>query len=81
LFFQTILMDSKFKDKIWKLESEFDNNLMALRYIDWKKGPDFPRTLDESDYDDILKTETLFARKFNEKIDIEKYRKIFIEEE
>lgn len=35
----------------------------ALRYIDWKSGPDFPRILDEDDMQKIKISGCLFARK------------------
>ena len=37
----------------------------ALRYIDWASGPDYPRTLDHSDFDKIKRTSCIFARKFS----------------
>lgn len=35
----------------------------ALRYIDWKTGPDYPRVLDESDFAKIKNSGCLFSRK------------------
>lgn len=35
----------------------------ALRYTDWKSGPDYPRTLDESDLEKVKESGCLFARK------------------
>ena len=55
LFFQTLLLNSTHKDDII--------NEIA-RYIDWKKGPWLPRILDESDYENIKKSDKRFARKF-----------------
>lgn len=52
IFFQTVLMNSKLKDKI------INNH---LRYIDWNKGN--PAVLDMSDYESIRKGKYLFCRK------------------
>jgi hypothetical protein len=40
-----------------------------LRYIDWKTGPEFPRILREEDYEKIMASNGIFARKFDEKTD------------
>jgi hypothetical protein len=40
-----------------------------LRYIDWETGPEYPRILRITDYENLLKSEKLFARKFDETID------------
>ncbi|MDL2215120.1 beta-1,6-N-acetylglucosaminyltransferase [Dysgonomonas sp. OttesenSCG-928-M03] len=56
IFFQTILLNSPFRDKI-------NNNNM--RFIVWEeRNGNFPANLDDSDYDNILGTSALFARKF-----------------
>lgn len=56
IYFSTILMNSPFKDSI-------ENN--NLRYINWaEKNGSRPAILDESDYDNIVKSDALFARKF-----------------
>lgn len=74
VFFHTIIFNSKFKDNLYIPQNKSNICYQAVRYIDWKKGPDYPRTLDESDFDDIKNTECLFARKFNNNINLEKYR-------
>lgn len=79
VFFQTLIMNSPFKDKIYKY-NEVDDNHMALRYIDWKTGPEYPRVLDESDFERIKQHENnncIFARKFNEGINIDRFNKEF----
>lgn len=35
----------------------------CLRYLDWSTGPDYPRTLDLSDFSAISKSGCMFARK------------------
>ena len=54
--FQSILSNSKFRDKI------VDDN---LRYIDWENpNPDYPRTLEADDFEKLQRSPKLFARKF-----------------
>jgi glycosyltransferase, family 14 len=59
-FFQTIFMNSYWKDKVI-----CDN----LRYTDWScRNGSIPAILDESDYDSILQSGAYFARKIDLKI-------------
>jgi len=56
IFFQTILMNSAFKDKIVSDD---------LRYIDWStRNGNCPANLDETDFEKIIASNKLFARKF-----------------
>ena len=56
VFFQTIVMNSPLKENVV-------NN--SLRFILWeKRNGNFPANLDESDYDSMIKSDALFARKF-----------------
>ncbi len=57
IYFQTLLLNSPLKDDMIG-----DN----LRYIDWDKGPQYPRLLDESDFENIIKSRKHFARKVEE---------------
>lgn len=41
----------------------------SLRYIDWQSGPEFPRILREADYQKIVDSDMLFARKFDDPVD------------
>ena len=80
VFFQTIIMNSKYADKIYNYNNAYDDNHMALRYIDWNSGPEYPKMLTEDDFTNIKGEENgdcIFARKFNENIDIDKYKKAF----
>lgn len=56
IVFQTILFNSKWKDKM------VNNN---LRYIVWTKGKASPETLTEKNKSELFATEALFARKFD----------------
>ena len=56
IFFQTILLNSPLKETI------INNN---LRFIVWEnRNGNFPANLDNTDYNNIKKSEALFARKF-----------------
>lgn len=70
IFFQTLIMNSPFRFNIYKLNSA-NENLMSLRYIDWSSGPDFPKILNEEDFNKIKGSNALFGRKFNESLNIE----------
>lgn len=54
VFFQTVIMNSPFKDKV-KAE-------ITLRYVDWYSVPS-PKFLDASDFDKIKASRSLFCRK------------------
>ncbi|PSL44174.1 core-2/I-Branching enzyme [Chitinophaga niastensis] len=54
--FQTILLNSDYKDKV------INNN---YRYIDWSAGGANPKVLNESDAENIVNSNMLFARKFD----------------
>ena len=68
IYFQSILLNSEFG-------SNCENN--TLRYFNWRKGPEFPRTLRMDDMKDILLSEALFARKFDEEVDTEIIEEIY----
>lgn len=61
IFFQTILMNSNLKNKI-----ENEN----LWYIDWTRKP-APAILRINDFDVLQKSDKLFARKFDTRVDTE----------
>ena len=53
-----------------------DNSYKAnQRYIDWTRGE--PYTFKINDYDELIKSDMLFARKFSTKIDKEIVDKIY----
>lgn len=68
-FLQTIACNSKFKDKISK-----EGN---MRFIVWKKNSNSPYILKNSDYEMLMNSNKLFARKFQEKEDFKVVEKIF----
>jgi len=60
MFFQTTLMHSSFAETVVN-----DN----LRYVNWTDGPEYPRILLNSDFDKLLCSGKLIARKFDENVD------------
>ena len=48
-----------------------------IRYIDWNSGPDFPRTLNENDFNRMKSSGMFFARKLEKDISLEKLKKFF----
>ncbi|WOE30905.1 MULTISPECIES: beta-1,6-N-acetylglucosaminyltransferase [unclassified Acinetobacter] len=69
VFFQTIVFNNPdLKTKIYGLDLNLPDCEMGGRYIDWITGPDFPKTLDESDFNRAYKSQLLFSRKFKENI-------------
>ncbi len=57
---QTILFNSPFKEQM------INNN---LRLIDWSEGLASPKTFTIADADELLRSDKLFARKFNQNVD------------
>lgn len=76
IFMQTILYDSPFFSRRHHLDGEDkDDNLEALRYIDWKRGR--PYIFRNEDYDTLLNKEGVFwARKFDINIDYEIIKRV-----
>jgi len=73
LFLQTIVYNSEFRNKI--NNESTDEHLMAKRCIDWKRG--FPYTYTIEDFDELMNSDALFARKFSTKVDKEIIDKIY----
>lgn len=68
IFFQTILLNSPMKENI------INNN---MRFIIWEeRNGNFPANLDCNDYNDILKSDALFARKFEYPVSEDLLKKI-----
>lgn len=59
-FFQMIVLNSPYKSNV-------ENN--NLRYIDWRRPANSPRTLDITDIDKLKDTPKLIARKFDIEVD------------
>ena len=65
-FFQTLVMKSPFSDDV----KDF------LVYVDWSEGYSSPKTLRLSDYDTLMSSDKLLARKIEKDADAELYQKL-----
>ena len=72
-FLQTIVMDSPFREKLC-LPGFLDDYRAIVRMIDWKRG--MPYVFQEADFEELMSSDAMFARKFDEKRDIGIVRKI-----
>lgn len=59
LFFITLAANSPFAEKLSR---------ERYMYVDWERGPDHPRTLDETDFERVRASGCIFARKFGDDI-------------
>ena len=74
IFMQTVLYNSKFKKDLYY--SKFDDNYIScMRFIDWNRGN--PYVFKITDYDDLVNSKYLFARKFDENVDKEIISKLY----
>ena len=68
VFLQTIIENSSFKDRLYN--KKYDNNYESCeRYIRWDGN--VPHVFTKDDYSDLIKSNMMFARKFDERIDKE----------
>ena len=73
-FLQTIVYNSKFYVKCY--HKEFDGDYKSvMRYIDWRRGN--PYVFRDSDYEDLIDSNFLFARKFDLTVDEKVIYKIY----
>lgn len=62
MFIQTVVVNSPYMERVWK-KSYSDDMKDALRFIDWNRG--LPYTFTNEDYDELVGSGCLFARKFS----------------
>lgn len=65
-FLQTLAFNSNYKNRIYRFQED-DGYASCLRLIDWKRGN--PYVFKDSDYDELIESDMLFARKFDSKVD------------
>lgn len=65
IFVQTLLMNSKYRKNLYYSEEE--QRYSCLRYVDWNRGNPYVFTIE--DYQLLLSSECIFARKFDLKKD------------
>lgn len=74
LFLQTYVYNSAFRERLVK--RPFDNDYaMCLRKIDWDRGT--PYVFRQEDYEELIASSCLFARKFDWSIDPKIVRKLY----
>lgn len=62
IFIQTVLWNSPFKRNIYDMGNEYHS---CMRFIDWNRGN--PYVWNEEDFELLIKSDKLFARKFSSK--------------
>ena len=72
-FIQTLAFNSPFVDNIYDMQ---DLKNGSMRFIDWQRGKPYTWGADEGDFDLLMSSPYLFARKFNEN-NMEIINKIF----
>jgi hypothetical protein len=73
LVIQTLFINSEFKENLYS--NEYNNQEKTIkRYIDWNRGK--PYTWKKDDFEELINSEALFARKFDENTDKEIIAKI-----
>lgn len=71
IFLHTLLYNSPFQPTIW----DYENKKRNIRKIDWERGS--PYVWQEDDFNELIQSDALFARKFSSKTDKEIINKIF----
>ena len=69
---QTLAYNSRFKDH---LHDTRDLKTGSMRYIDWKRGT--PYVFQSGDFEELMASSCMFARKFDERVDAEIIDKIY----
>ena len=72
IYKQTMAMSSEFKDTIMLMDDEYKG---CMRMIDWKRGRPYIWRI--TDIDEIMRSDALFARKFQTDIDMNVINRIF----
>lgn len=78
-YLQTIIMNSHFKDRLYRFEEKYYGNAMLVDWDRTENRHNSPHTFRISDYDSLISVDEgiLFARKFDENIDAEIVKKMF----
>jgi hypothetical protein len=68
IWLQTLVANSPFMER--RAFMGWDDELSAtMRFVDWTGGGASPRTLTSADYDQLMDSGMLFARKFDDSLD------------
>lgn len=74
IFLQTIVYNSNFKNNLYN-KNYNNNHDSCMRKIDWNRGR--PYTYRIEDFDELISSNCMFARKFDEKKDIKIVNKLY----
>ena len=74
IFLQTIVANSPFFDRVYQYVTIPNTEEAALRFVDWKRGG--PYVFRNSDYEELLNSKMIFARKFDCECDAEIVKRI-----
>ncbi len=74
VFMHTLLNMSPFKDNLFVPSSQDDLQYTNMVYTDWKRGN--PYTFRDEDLPELVSLPYLFARKFDEKISVDKLKEL-----
>lgn len=62
-FIQTLVHGSCFEGRVYDRANDYKS---CMRLIDWDKGPDYPHIWTCQDWEELVSSDRLFARKFSE---------------
>ena len=74
VFLQTVIARKNWLDRVYCLD-ESNDNAAAMRYIDWNRGT--PYVFRSEDYEELINSQMMFARKFDVAVDGEIVEKIY----
>lgn len=66
IFLQTLVLNSDFKNRLFYVNDDGDY-YSCVRFIDWKRGN--PYVFKKEDYNDLINSKCMFARKFDLSLD------------
>ena len=69
VFVQSIVMNSEYKNQLYRVPKSERTISFNMRYINWSSGSPNPDIFVEDDWDHLSESECLFARKFDENRD------------
>ncbi len=73
IFLQTLVVNSPYRDRLYDPQMKGGAEGF-MRHIDWNRGA--PYTFRNSDYEELMNSPCMFARKFDEQVDEEIIRRI-----
>lgn len=66
IFLQTMVLNSEFVDRLYQSDLKNPDCSSIMRLIDWKRGE--PYTFKKEDFDELVSSKMLFARKFDSEL-------------